>query len=71
MSKIELIEAELAKLSPDEFREVARWVAEHDAQAWDDQIVKDAEAGRLDFLFGEADAEGKSGALRDWPPSGK
>ncbi len=68
MSKVEQLEAELAKLSPDEFREVARWVAEHDADAWDEQLDKDAAAGRLDFLFDEADAERKNGTLRDWPP---
>jgi hypothetical protein len=30
---------------------------------------QDAEAGRLDFLFQEADAERAAGQLNDWPPA--
>lgn len=70
MDKVRQIEAEIAKLSPDEVRQVALWLAEHDATLWSRQIDADAEAGRLNFLFEEADAERTQGTLRDWPPAG-
>jgi hypothetical protein len=67
MSKVEQIEAELAKLPPAEARQVAGWLNEFLAEEWDKQIDADAKAGKLDFLFDEADRESKAGALRDWP----
>jgi hypothetical protein len=38
-------------------------------QEWDAQIDSDSAAGKIDFLFEEADSEGKAGTLRDWLPS--
>jgi hypothetical protein len=38
-------------------------------QEWDAQIDSDSAAGKIDFLFEEADSEGKAGTLRDSPPS--
>ncbi len=67
MSKVEQIEAELARLSPDEARQVAGWLEEFLADEWDKQIKEDDKAGKLDFLFNEAGVERKAGALRDWP----
>jgi hypothetical protein len=71
MYKVERIEAEIAKLSPQEVRRIARWLAEYDAKLWDEQVEQDAESGRLDFLFEEADADRKQGTHRDWPPAGE
>ncbi len=71
MSKVEQIEADIAKLSSAEARQVARWLRDFLGEQWDKQIEEDAAAGRLDFLFDEADAEGKAGTLRDWPPDQK
>ena len=34
-------------------------------------MAKDADAGKLDFLFEEAEAERGAGQLHDWPPSEK
>lgn len=69
MSRVEKIEAQIAKLSRAEVREVVRWLAEYDAELWDEQMERDADAGRLDFLFAEADTERKQGPLRKWPPA--
>lgn len=64
MSRIERIEAEIASLSPEEVRQILRWLAERDAELWDLQIEEDAKAGRLDALWGEAEKEIASGEAR-------
>ncbi|MDW8345006.1 MAG: hypothetical protein RMM51_11015 [Verrucomicrobiae bacterium] len=71
MTKLEQIEAEIAKLTPQEAQQLAKWLEEYLAREWDKQIEQDAKAGRLDFLFEDADAERKAGTLRDWPPESK
>jgi hypothetical protein len=43
-------------------------VEEIEAARWDEQIDRDSAAGRLDFLFEEAESESAHGLLRDWPP---
>jgi len=35
---------------------------------WDDQLNADSSAGKLDFLFSEAESEFAKGPLREWPP---
>lgn len=67
MSTVEEIkEACLTKLTVSERAELMRWLAGQDDE-WDRQIEKDAESGKLDFLFREAEAEREAGTLRDWP----
>lgn len=48
---------------------LATWVRTEavDHDAWDRQMAEDAEAGRLDFLIEEAEAERARGELRDFP----
>ena len=64
MSIVQQIEAQIAKLSPAEFGEIVRWIAERDAELWDKQIAEDAAAGRLDALWGEAKKEIATGEAR-------
>ncbi len=40
-------------------------IDEREQQRWDEQLDSDSAAGRLDFLFDEADNE--SGLVRPWP----
>lgn len=54
MRSVEEIEAEIAKLTPAEVRQVAKWLAEHQAELWDKQIEEDAAAGKLDKFIEEA-----------------
>lgn len=61
MSKVEQIEAELAKLTPAEARQVAKWLEEFLADEWDRQIEEDAQAGKLDRFIEEALAEHRQG----------
>jgi hypothetical protein len=54
-------------LSVKELAELAAFIRQRDSSAWDQQIEEDAPAGKLDFLFQEAEKERAAGTLRDWP----
>jgi len=54
MGKIEKIEQEVQALSPDELAQFRAWCLEYDWAAWDRQIERDAQAGRLDDLAAKA-----------------
>jgi hypothetical protein len=63
MSKLEALEKKVSGLSAEELAQFRQWFAEFDAAAWDRQIERDAEAGKLDALADEAlrdHATGKS-----------
>jgi hypothetical protein len=64
MSSVEQIEAAILKLSPQELTQLADWVLDLDEQRWDEQLEKDIEAGKLDFLAQEALAEFEAGNCR-------
>jgi hypothetical protein len=55
------IETAIMQLSLDELLELSNWLAEYQAQVWDEQIEADLEAGRLDLLLAEVDAEYEAG----------
>jgi len=67
MSSVEEIEAAIEGLSADDYQRVARWFLERDQSSWDQQLDRDNESGKLDFLFEEADREAETGLLREWP----
>ena len=67
MSTVEEIAQAAEQLPPAEFARLASWVGARNHAMWTRQMERDAAAGKLDFLFDEADAERKSGALHDWP----
>jgi hypothetical protein len=54
MSKIESLESEVAKLTPQELAAFREWFAKYDADAWDRQIESDVKVGKLDRLAAEA-----------------
>jgi hypothetical protein len=54
MGKIEKIEQEVQALSPEELAQFRAWFLEYDWAAWDRQIERDSEAGRLDELAAKA-----------------
>ena len=54
MSTVPEIEKAIQQLPPDELAKFRRWFAEFDARLWDEQIDRDAAAGRLDALAEEA-----------------
>jgi hypothetical protein len=54
MGKIEKIEQEVQALSPEELAQFRAWFLEYDWAAWDRQIERDSQAGRLDDLATKA-----------------
>jgi hypothetical protein len=63
MRKLEALEKRISELSAEELAEFRQWFTEFDARAWDRQIERDVEAGKLDALADEAlrdHAAGKS-----------
>jgi len=54
MSRVETLEDEIKRLSPEEFTELRNWLLELDWQNWDRQIERDAALGKLDRIFEEA-----------------
>jgi hypothetical protein len=54
MGKIEKIEQEVQALSPEELAQFRAWFLEYDWAAWDRQMERDSEAGRLDELAAKA-----------------
>lgn len=54
MSKVEAIEKQIEKLSPDELAAFRRWYAAFDAESWDRQFEADVKAGKLDALADRA-----------------
>ena len=57
MNRVESLQNEVQKLSPEELAAFRDWFADYDWQAWDRQIERDSAAGRLDALAAEALAE--------------
>lgn len=51
MTRVEAIEEEVQKLSPDVFAELRDWILERDWERWDRQIERDAAEGKLEPPF--------------------
>jgi hypothetical protein len=54
MGKVEKIEDEVQALSPAELAQFRAWFLEYDWAAWDQQLERDVQAGRLDDLADKA-----------------
>lgn len=65
MTKLELLEEEIKKLSPEELAQLRDWLLELDAQQWDRQIEQDAASGKLDKLFEKSLADHRVGKSRE------
>jgi hypothetical protein len=68
MGLVEEIEAAIDGLPPEDYRRIAQWFQMREQGRWDEQMDADSLAGKLDFLFDEADRESAGGLLREWPP---
>jgi hypothetical protein len=55
MSRVEEIEAAIEGLPPDQYRRIVQWLQIREQRRWDEQMDADSAAGRLDFLFDEAE----------------
>jgi len=67
MSRVEEIEAAIDSLPPEEYRRIIQWFRMREQKRWDEQLDADSAAGRLDFLFDEAEGESAKGLVREWP----
>jgi hypothetical protein len=67
MDRIEEIEAAIDGLPPKEYERIAQWFRMREQKRWDDQLDSHSSAGKLDFLFDEAESESTEGLLREWP----
>ncbi|MBM3543808.1 MAG: hypothetical protein FJX44_04775 [Alphaproteobacteria bacterium] len=54
MTTLEEIEKAVAKLTPEQLTKFRAWFEEYQEQAFDEQIERDAKAGKLDGLAEEA-----------------
>lgn len=54
MTKVQSIEQQIQALPPDELAEFRAWFLEFDWAAWDAQLDRDVQAGKLDALADEA-----------------
>lgn len=64
MSTVDQIEAAILRLPAEDFRRLSDWVRELDERRWDEQIARDAEAGKLDALAEEALRDFRAGKCR-------
>ncbi len=63
----EEIEAAIECLSSEDYRRMVERVVAREQERWDEQIHRDAAAGKLDFLCEEAERETAQGVVREWP----
>jgi len=57
MTTVEEIEQAAERLAPSDFDRLASWVSARYHELWKQQLDDDAGAGKLDFLFNEAETE--------------
>ena len=65
MTKIDHIKAAIAALPADEVARLREWLMELDEQRFDEQIERDAAAGKLDELIAKARDNYKAGRLSE------
>jgi hypothetical protein len=65
MTRMEKLEREIQKLSPEELADLRDWFRKYDAEAWDRQIEEDVRGGRLDGLAEQALAAHKAGRTKE------
>lgn len=64
MTKVEMLEREIAELTPEELAIFREWFAAFDAKAWDRQLEADAETGKLNTVAESALSEYRAGKTR-------
>ncbi|MGD0500095.1 MAG: hypothetical protein ABSC23_16860 [Bryobacteraceae bacterium] len=69
MDRVEEIETAITNLPREDYRRLVDWFRTREQTRWDKQMDQDSAAGKLDFLFSEAESETEQGLTRRWPPS--
>ena len=65
MTTVEDIEKAISSLAPREFDQLRAWFEEYQAARFDEQIERDARAGKLDRLADQAVADHRKGRSRE------
>jgi hypothetical protein len=65
MTTVDEIENAIRTLPPDQLAKFRAWFEEFDAARFDEKIVRDAKAGRLDRLAEQALADRRAGRIRE------
>ena len=65
MTTVEDIEKAIERLAPREFDRLRVWFEEYQAVHFDEKIMRDAEAGKLDRFADEAVADFRKGRARE------
>lgn len=65
MTKVQLIEEEIKKLSPEELAQLREWFLELDAEQWDKELERDAASRKLEKLFEKSLADHRAGKSRE------
>ena len=65
MTRVQALEQEIERLSPEELVELRVWLDEREAEAWDREIERDATSGKLDKLFEKSMADHRAGKSRE------
>ena len=58
------IQLDIESLPQQEYIKLVKWFSEQDWKAWDKEIIKDSQQGKLDFLLEEAMDAKKNGQLK-------
>ena len=58
------IEAAIERLPAEELAALATWFERHHQDAWDEQIEKDLDSGRLDSMLAKVDADYQAGLAK-------
>ena len=58
------IQTAIAELPPGELADLMQWIEEYQAEAWDRQIARDAEAGRFEALRQRVREQRQAGLCR-------
>lgn len=62
--KLEQLKQEVGELTPEEIKQFSEWFEGRMAELWDEQIERDAKAGKLDFLVRETDGDYDAGLCK-------
>jgi hypothetical protein len=65
MTKVEQLTQDVRQLSRAELMAFREWFRTYDAEAWDQQIEADVQAGKLDALADAAIADHQAGRSRE------
>ena len=54
MLTVQEVKTAIQALSPEDFAHLRKWISELDWDEWDEEIIRDSDSGKLDFLIDEA-----------------